>query len=149
MLRKGLVIKSNGNLYVVRDENDSVFTCRIKGKMRLDDIKSTNPIAVGDYVMFEAQDNDESVIEEVLERRNYVVRKASNLSKQTHILAANVDQALLLVTINYPITASLRRPKPTTFRSFLFSTRLIATTRSISKTSKTLAPSTRTLATGR
>ena len=107
MLRKGLVIKSNGNLYVVRDENDSVFTCRIKGKMRLDDIKSTNPIAVGDYVMFEAQDNDESVIEEVLERRNYVVRKASNLSKQTHILAANVDQALLLVTINYPITTAV------------------------------------------
>lgn len=107
MLRKGLVIKSNGNLYVVRDENDSVFACRIKGKMRLDDIKSTNPIAVGDYVMFEAQDNDESVIEEVLERRNYVVRKASNLSKQTHILAANVDQALLLVTINYPITTAV------------------------------------------
>lgn len=107
MLRKGLVIKSNGNLYVVRDENDSVSTCRIKGKMRLDDIKSTNPIAVGDYVMFEAQDNDESVIEEVLERRNYVVRKASNLSKQTHILAANVDQALLLVTINYPITTAV------------------------------------------
>lgn len=107
MLRKGLVIKSNGNLYVVRDENDSIFTCRIKGKMRLDDIKSTNPIAVGDYVMFEAQDNDESVIEEVLERRNYVVRKASNLSKQTHILAANVDQALLLVTINYPITTAV------------------------------------------
>lgn len=107
MLKKGLVIKSTGSQYHVKDEDGKTFICRIKGKMRLDDIKSTNPVAVGDYVQFEPSDDDESVIVEVLERRNYVVRKSSNLSKQTHILAANVDQALLLITINYPITTSV------------------------------------------
>jgi len=76
--------------------------------MRLDDIKSTNPIAVGDFVMFEDEaqqnTNEDGTITELLPRRNYVVRKSTNLSKQTHVLAANVDQALLVVTINYPIT---------------------------------------------
>ncbi|MCQ2204511.1 MAG: ribosome small subunit-dependent GTPase A [Bacteroidales bacterium] len=107
MSERGTVIKSTGSQYVVRAENGSLHTCRIKGKMRLDDIKSTNPVAVGDYVMFEdaATTNDEDgAITELLPRKNYVVRKSTNLSKQTHVLAANVDQALLIVTVNFPIT---------------------------------------------
>lgn len=107
MAETGTVVKSTGSQYVVRANDGSLHTCRIKGKMRLDDIKSTNPIAVGDNVLFEDEsisaDEDGSIIE-LLERRNYVVRKSTNLSKQTHILAANVDQAILVATINYPVT---------------------------------------------
>ena len=103
---KGVVVKSTGSRYVVRDENGILYSCRIKGRMRLDDIKSTNPVAVGDFVVFE-QDGEDSVISELLDRKNYVVRRSTNLSKQTHVLAANVDQALLVVTINYPVTTSV------------------------------------------
>ena len=71
--------------------------------MRLEEIKSTNPVAVGDWVMVEC-DDDEGLICEVMERKNYIVRRASNLSKQSHVLAANVDQAILIVTVNYPVT---------------------------------------------
>ena len=77
--------------------------CRIKGAMRLESIDSTNPVAVGDFVNVESAGKD-YVISELLPRRNYVIRRSTNLSKQTHVLAANVDQALLVVTINYPIT---------------------------------------------
>ncbi|MCQ2228858.1 MAG: ribosome small subunit-dependent GTPase A [Bacteroidales bacterium] len=108
MAEKGTVIKSTGSQYVVRAEDGSLHTCRIKGKMRLDDIKSTNPVAVGDYVMFEdsavSNEDEDGSITELLERKNYVVRKSTNLSKQTHVLAANVDQALLVVTVNFPVT---------------------------------------------
>ncbi len=102
---KGTVIKSTGSYYDVRLEEDGqvVMDCRIKGKMRIDDIKSTNPVAVGDYVNISIE-GGEGLITEVLPRKNYVVRRSSNLSKQTHILAANVDQALLVVTINFPVT---------------------------------------------
>lgn len=101
---RGTVIKSTGSYYDVRlDDGQVVADCRIKGKMRIDDIKSTNPVAVGDFVNIEIESN-EGVIDEVLPRKNYVVRRSSNLSKQTHILAANVDQALLVVTINFPVT---------------------------------------------
>ncbi|MDO4461475.1 MAG: ribosome small subunit-dependent GTPase A [Bacteroidia bacterium] len=102
---KGTVIKSTGSYYDVRIEEDNtvISNCRIKGKMRTDDIKSTNPVAVGDYVNISIE-SGEGLITEVLPRKNYVVRRASNLSKQTHILAANVDQALLVVTINFPVT---------------------------------------------
>jgi len=102
-LEKGIVIKSTGSHYLVRLENENIVSCRIKGRMRLEDIKSTNPVAVGDRVVVEPEGED-GLIDEVLERKNYIVRKASNLSKQSHVLAANVDQALLLVTINYPVT---------------------------------------------
>ncbi len=109
MPSKGTVIKSTGSHYEVRDEEGRIFVCGIKGKLRLDDIKSTNPVAVGDYVEFETEGalEGEGVISELLPRKNYVVRRSINLSKQTHILAANVDQALLLVTINYPVTTSV------------------------------------------
>lgn len=101
---RGTVIKSTGSYYDVRlDDGQVVADCRIKGKMRIDDIKSTNPVAVGDFVNIEIESN-EGVIDEVLPRKNYVVRRSSNLSKQTHILAANVDQAVLVVTINFPVT---------------------------------------------
>lgn len=108
MAQRGTVVKSTGSQYVVRADDGSLHTCRIKGKMRLDDIKSTNPVAVGDFVMFDDTPlhnaDEDGAIVELLPRRNYVVRKSTNLSKQTHVLAANVDQALLVVTINFPIT---------------------------------------------
>ncbi len=109
MQKNGTVVKSTGSHYEVRDDDGRVFLCRIKGKLRLDDIKSTNPVAVGDFVEFETEDGDENegVICSLLPRKNYVVRRSTNLSKQTHILAANVDQALLVVTINYPVTTSV------------------------------------------
>ncbi len=105
----GTIVKSTGSHYEVRTDNGHIVTCRIKGKLRLDDIKSTNPVAVGDFVLIEIDNDDplSGVIYELLPRKNYVVRRSTNLSKQTHILAANVDQALLVVTINYPITTSV------------------------------------------
>ena len=83
---------------------NTIITCSIRGRMRLEDSKSTNPVAVGDTVKF-SLDIEEGVIAEVDERKNYIVRRASNLSKESHVLAANVDQAVLIVTINYPITS--------------------------------------------
>lgn len=105
-MSKGIVIKSTGSHYIVRDENGYSHECRIKGRMRLDGSKSTNPVAVGDFVNFTFE-NEEGVITELLPRRNYVVRRSTNLSKQTHVIAANVDQAILVVTINYPITTTV------------------------------------------
>ncbi len=103
----GIVYKSTGSWYWVKPENNSLLKCRIKGKFRLKDIKSTNPIAVGDKVDFEIEaNNDEEtgVINNIHERENYIVRKSVNLSKQTHIIAANIDQVFLLITINNPPT---------------------------------------------
>jgi len=103
----GLVFKSTGSWYTVKTINGKIYECRIKGKFRLKGIKSTNPIAVGDYVDFEIEtNNNEStgVINKIHERNNYIVRKSVNLSKQTHIIAANVDQVFLLITIDNPPT---------------------------------------------
>ena len=103
----GLVFKSTGSWYTVKTINGKVYECRIKGKFRLKGIKSTNPIAVGDYVDFELEpknNEDTGVIHKIHERDNYIVRKSVNLSKQTHIIAANVDQVFLLITINNPPT---------------------------------------------
>lgn len=103
----GLVYKSTGSWYTVKTPNGKTIECRIKGRLRLEGIKSTNPIAVGDYVEFELEtkNNQESgVINRVLDRKNYIVRKSVNLSKQTHIIASNIDQVFLLVTINNPQT---------------------------------------------
>ncbi len=108
MLNKGVVYKSTGSRYLVKNENGEFITCTIKGKFRMDNIKSTNPVAVGDHVMYTFdEENDMGVISEIGERKNYIIRKASNLSKQTHIIASNIDQALLLVTVNYPITTNV------------------------------------------
>lgn len=103
----GTVYKSTGSWYTVKSENGKFYECRIKGKFRLQGIKSTNPIAVGDIVEFdiEEQNNTETgVIKRIEERSNYIVRKSVNLSKQTHIIASNIDQVFLLVTINNPPT---------------------------------------------
>lgn len=82
------------------------YQCRIKGKIRLQGIKSTNPVAVGDRIHFEPDPKqpEQGVIHEILDRKNYIIRRSVNLSKQTHIIAANIDQAFLLVTVNNPVT---------------------------------------------
>jgi len=103
---KGIVIKSTGSWYSVLDENKDVLECRIKGKFRLSGIKSTNPIAVGDNVEFEMEADGRGVINTIAERKNYIIRKSINLSKQSHILAANIDQALLIVTLALPRTSA-------------------------------------------
>ena len=101
---KGLIIKSTGSWYEVKHNND-VYTCRLKGKFRIKGIKSTNPITVGDYVDFKLEENqDTGVIHNIHKRRNYIIRKSVNLSKQTHIIASNIDQVFLLVTIDNPKT---------------------------------------------
>ncbi|WP_274475154.1 ribosome small subunit-dependent GTPase A [Mangrovimonas aestuarii] len=103
----GTVYKSTGSWYTVKTMNGKAYQCRIKGKFRLKGIKSTNPIAVGDHVDFELETkNDEitGVINKIHERENYIVRKSVNLSKQTHVIAANIDQVFLLITINNPPT---------------------------------------------
>ena len=105
-MKKGLVFRSTGSWYTV--ESDGVFyACRIKGKLRLKGIKSTNPIAVGDWVLFEVDrhaSEPEGTIVEIEERQNYIVRKSVNLSKQTHIIASNIDQVFLLITLYNPPT---------------------------------------------
>jgi len=105
-VKKGLVFRSTGSWYTV--ESDGIFyACRIKGKLRLKGIKSTNPIAVGDWVFFEVDQNVselEGTIVEIEERHNYIVRKSVNLSKQTHIIASNIDQVFLLITLYNPPT---------------------------------------------
>ena len=108
-MKKGLVLKSTGSFYSVKDlETNKIVTCIVRGKLRIQGIKSTNPVAVGDMVDYETPDNTEtSIIKDVLERKNYIIRKSTNLSKQTQILAANIDQAILLVTIAYPETYPL------------------------------------------
>ncbi|WP_426429356.1 ribosome small subunit-dependent GTPase A [Winogradskyella sp. HB-48] len=103
----GTVYKSTGSWYTVKTMNGKFYECRIKGKFRLEGIKSTNPIAVGDNVQFEVETKNNAetgVINRIEERTNYIVRKSVNLSKQTHIIAANIDQVFLLVTIDNPPT---------------------------------------------
>ena len=102
----GIVYKSTGSWYLVKSEN-TLYKCRIKGRFRIKGIKSTNPIAVGDKVDFtlETKNNEETgVITNIYERDNYIVRKSVNLSKQTHIIASNIDQVFLLITIDNPPT---------------------------------------------
>ncbi len=101
---KALVLKVVGKHYTLRDEQGNVWKCILKGKLRLDESKSTNPVVVGDWVLFEPVAEHQGVIVEVLERKNYVVRKSVNLSKQLHIMAANIDCAYLVVTLVFPET---------------------------------------------
>ncbi len=103
----GTVYKSTGSWYTVKTDAGSFYKCKIKGKFRIQGIKSTNPVAVGDRVVFEVEKNgDESVgvISAIGERKNYIIRKSVNLSKQTHIIAANLDLVFLMVTLNNPKT---------------------------------------------
>ena len=106
MADKGTVVKSSGSVYGVRTADGDIIDCRVKGNFRLKGIRSTNPVAVGDYVMYDVRDDGTAYIVDILDRRNYIVRKASNLSKQSHILAANLDLCFLVVTISHPVTAT-------------------------------------------
>lgn len=102
---KGTVYKSTGSWYLVKTDDGTFYECRIKGKFRIHGIKNTNPVAVGDHVIFEMEvKTGLGVITEILERENYLIRKSVNLSKQTHILAANIDQLFLVVTLKEPTT---------------------------------------------
>ena len=104
---RGLVYKSTGSWYTVKSEAGDFYECRIKGKFRIEGIKSTNPVAVGDHVIFEVEtkgDETIGIINKIEERDNYIIRKSVNLSKQTHIIAANIDIAFLLITLNNPPT---------------------------------------------
>lgn len=103
---KGIVIKSTGSWYTVLSESGSLVDCGIKGKFRIQEIKTTNPIAVGDKVEFEMENDGRGVIHKIENRKNYIIRKSINLSKQSHILAANVDQAFLIVTLAFPRTSA-------------------------------------------
>jgi len=105
-LKKGIVYRSTGSWYAVHSEG-IFYDCRIKGKLRLKGIKSTNPVAVGDHVLFEVDRHataPEGNITQIEERKNYIVRKSVNLSKQTHIIASNIDQVFLIITLNNPPT---------------------------------------------
>lgn len=103
---KGVVLKSTGSWYTVLEENGRVVECGIKGKFRIQGIKTTNPVAVGDKVEFEIENDGKGVIHKIEDRKNYIIRKSINLSKQSHILAANVDQAFLIVTLAFPRTSA-------------------------------------------
>src|SRR5690554_354125 len=108
-MKTGIVYKSTGSWYTVKTKNKEFFQCRIKGRFRIEGIKSTNPVAVGDKVEFEVEKNgDETVgrITKIFDRKNYLIRKSVNLSKQTHILAANIDALFILVTIDNPVTTT-------------------------------------------
>lgn len=112
-MKKGIVIKSTGSWYTVKSTGGEIIECRIKGNFRLKGIRSTNPIAVGDHVEFTVSQEDSNLegvviglITNIIERKNYIIRKSSNLSKESHIIAANIDQAFLIVTIKHPVTTT-------------------------------------------
>ena len=102
----GLVIKNTGSWYTVLTDDGQFFDCKVKGNFRLKGIRSTNPVAVGDRVTIVTNQEGTAFITDIGDRRNYIIRKSINLSKQSHIIAANVDQALLVVTVNYPQTST-------------------------------------------
>lgn len=103
----GLVVKNTGSWYQVKTNSGDLIECKMKGNLRLKAIRSTNPIAVGDFVNIELNADGIGMISDICERKNYIVRRSSNLSKQSHILAANLDLVALIVTINYPETSTI------------------------------------------
>ncbi len=103
---KGLVVKNTGSWYTVLLDDGRLLDCKVKGNFRLRGIRSTNPVAVGDRVMVVPNQEGTAFITEIEDRRNYIIRKSINLSKQSHIIAANVDQALLVVTVTSPQTST-------------------------------------------
>ena len=102
----GLVIKNTGSWYTVLTDDGQLIDCKIKGNFRLKGIRSTNPVAVGDRVQIVPNNEGTAFITEIEDRRNYIIRKSINLSKQSHIIAANVDQAILVVTVANPQTST-------------------------------------------
>lgn len=103
---KGLVVKNTGSSYWIKTENGSMVEARLKGNFRLKEIQSTNPVSVGDRVVIEENKEGLAFINEIEDRKNYIVRRSSNLSKQSHVIASNVDHAFLIVTVNYPVTTT-------------------------------------------
>ncbi|MDL2223275.1 ribosome small subunit-dependent GTPase A [Bacteroidales bacterium OttesenSCG-928-M11] len=103
---KGLVVKNTGSWYLVKVDDGRHIDAKLKGNFRLKGIQSTNPISVGDYVFLEESGEGTALIYEIEDRKNYMIRRSSNLSKQSHIIAANLDQVFLIVTINYPVTTT-------------------------------------------
>ncbi len=102
---RGLVVKNTGSWYVVRSGSGQRVNCKVKGKFRTQDIRSTNPVSVGDWVDVVVDASGTGLITAIGDRRNYIVRRSQNLSKQCHIIAANVDLALLMVTVSHPETS--------------------------------------------
>lgn len=102
---EALIIKNTGSWYVARTDDGTEIDCKIKGNFRLKGIRSTNPIAVGDRVNISVNESGTAFITDILPRKNYIIRRASNLSKESHILASNLDQALLIVTLSHPTTS--------------------------------------------
>ncbi len=104
---RGLIVRNTGSWYTVKTDDGRLFDCKVKGTFRLKGIRSTNPVAVGDVVsIMPSPDGQTALIDDIEDRRNYIIRKASNLSKQSHIIAANVDMAALVVTIAHPETST-------------------------------------------
>ena len=104
MTIEGLVIRATGSWYEVQSGAERI-SCRIRGKLRLKGVRSTNPVVVGDIVHCSSDQAGEWVIEDIVPRRNYIIRRASNLSKESHIIAANIDRAMIVVTLTQPVTA--------------------------------------------
>ncbi len=102
----GLVTRNTGSSYLVKTDNGEEISCKIKGKFRLKGIRTTNPVAVGDRVEVTRADDGSAYITSISPRKNYIIRRASNLSKEAHILAANIDQAFLIVTLAHPVTST-------------------------------------------
>ena len=102
----GLVIRNTGSWYIVRTDDGRDVECKVKGNFRLKGIRSTNPVAVGDRVRIVENREGTAFITEIKDRKNYIIRRASNLSKQSHIIAANLDQCMLVVTVNHPETST-------------------------------------------
>lgn len=102
---EGIVVRNTGSSYLVKSEDGNVIPCRIKGNFRIKGIRTTNPVAVGDIVKLSPSADDAWYITQIIPRKNYIIRRASNLSKESHILAANIDQALLVATIFNPETS--------------------------------------------
>lgn len=103
---RGLVVKNTGSWYHVKTDDGEFIQCKIRGNFRLREIKSTNPVVVGDYVQIEKNQEGTAFIVEIEDRKNYIVRRSSNLSKQSHILAANLDQCFLFITVQFPETST-------------------------------------------
>lgn len=102
----GLVIRNTGSAYTVLTPEGIEYNCKIKGKFRLKGIRTTNPVAVGDHVEIAVQPDQSAYITAIEPRRNYIIRRASNLSKEAHIIAANLDQTFLIVTLTHPVTST-------------------------------------------
>lgn len=106
-MKHGLVIKNTGSWYLVRTDDGQNIECKIKGNFRLKGIRSTNPVTVGDRVAIIENNEGTALISEIEDRKNYIVRRSSNLSKQSHIIAANLDLCFLIVTVNNPVTSTV------------------------------------------